>query len=183
MINKPAGIEIHGKNSITEGVIRYLEGKIPESLSFRPGPLHRLDRNTSGIVAFGKSLHGAREFSRLLKSDGIEKYYIAILDGKIPDRGKWTDILSREGLVTRIDGNSRGKKGITSFKTLFSTGELSLVLFRLHTGRTHQIRAQAGWHGHSLSGDVKYGGSRILRHYCLHAWLIKSVENLPPSSG
>jgi len=97
VLNKPIGALVHGRGSLGSAVEEYLSPRIPASLSFRPGPLHRLDRNTSGILVFSKSLKGAQVFSRLLRDGKIEKYYLALLDGKIRKQAEWIDRLERGG--------------------------------------------------------------------------------------
>ncbi|MBI9103459.1 MAG: RluA family pseudouridine synthase [Spirochaetales bacterium] len=186
VLNKPAGVLVHGEESLEIEVGIYLKGRIPESLSFKPGPLHRLDRNTSGIISFGKSLRGSRLFSSMMQSRALEKYYLSILKGKTEPSGIWEDELVRNNGITRISGKGKGKSSKTSYQTLTSNKSASLVLMQLHTGRTHQIRAQAAGHGHPLMGDNKYGGGtedRIKNTYYLHAWLMMPVKNgqsLPP---
>ncbi len=179
VVNKKIGILIHGDKSLNQQVGNYLSGKIPESLSFRPGPLHRLDRNTSGIVVFGKSLTGAREFSTMLTEGFLEKYYLGILEGKIRGAGIWTDSLIRNNEITRFASPGTGQEARTSYRTLLSNDRFSLVLFQLHTGRTHQIRAHASGHGHPLYGDKKYGSSGSPSGYFLHAWLLTCSSSDP----
>jgi 23S rRNA pseudouridine955/2504/2580 synthase len=72
-LNKPAGLQVHGRGSLEDMVRAYLEPKLPPSLSFRPGPLHRLDRPSSGVIAFSTSLEGARVFSAMLRKRMITK--------------------------------------------------------------------------------------------------------------
>jgi 23S rRNA pseudouridine955/2504/2580 synthase len=101
VLNKPAGLATHGpgrgsEKSLETLVQAYLAPKIPPSLSFKPGPLHRLDKPTSGIIVFSASLAGAQLFSALLRERRIRKTYLAILDGIMDRDETWEDILARD---------------------------------------------------------------------------------------
>jgi 23S rRNA pseudouridine955/2504/2580 synthase len=170
VINKPAGISTHGgaddSLNLAAAVLSYLEDKLPPSLSFMPGPLHRLDRGTSGLIVFGKSLEGARFFTRALLNGGVQKTYIAIVEGELTKTEVWEDWLFRDTderktyLGRGSTGGDGAKKAICRVRPVFSNGKLSVLEVELCTGRTHQIRAQAAARGHPLLGDVKYGGLR-----------------------
>ena len=129
-INKPKGQIVHGEKSLCEAVLQYFPSQI-QSLSFTPGPLHRLDKNTSGIITFSQSLDGARQFSKALQEGKTGKYYIGITEGtKVKSVFKNT-----------IDG----KLCICYTKTLEISKKynMSLVLFELITGKKHQIRRRS----------------------------------------
>lgn len=194
---KPKGALVHGQGGLDEAVRRYTEGRIETSLSFKPGPLHRLDRNTSGVLLFSKSLLGAQILGSLLAD--ARKHYLAVVDGAMKAPEEWTDPLTRSR-STRKSGVSRaGKTAHTTAEPLLVSGVCgsggrgsggrrrgqtvyTLVRFTLHTGRTHQIRAHAAAHGHPLSGDRKYGGSELAGGYVLHAWDIVFVSRDDDSS-
>ncbi len=174
-VDKPSGIVVHGRDSLDSLVQRYLAPRIAPSLSFRPGPGHRLDRNTTGIVLFAKSLHGARHLSRLLREGRVEKRYIGLLDGTIRGPLVWQDRLrrNRELRKTALAPGS-GQTAHTSVMPIATESNYTLVLFTIGTGRTHQIRAQASLHGHALTGDRKYeGSSSLTATYLLHAASIR----------
>jgi 23S rRNA pseudouridine955/2504/2580 synthase len=200
VLDKPAGILIHGPGSLEENVRGYLAPKLPPSLSFSPGPLHRLDRNTSGVVFFGKSTRGARSFSELLREGRIIKEYLAVVGGNLDTPAKWIDRIDRDegsrrstvrGPGEDIDTDSRpGKTASLTMEPLAAGNGVSLVRFVLHTGRTHQIRAQAASRGVPLLGDVKYGGPPLYTGetttpgkgeagpppYLLHAHRVRSAD-------
>jgi 23S rRNA pseudouridine955/2504/2580 synthase len=125
VLNKPAGLPVHGPESLETPVLRYLREKLPPSLSFRPGPLHRLDRPTSGIIVFSTALGGAREFSALLREGTIQKQYLALVEGNPGGPGVWEDWLlrDREQKKTFPAENQEGnaKKALTRVYTLGSS--------------------------------------------------------------
>jgi 23S rRNA pseudouridine955/2504/2580 synthase len=190
VLNKPRGITAHGEHSLLPSIIQYLQGKIPTSLTYTPGPLHRLDRNTTGILVFGKSLMGARLFSSALRNGLIEKQYVTILSGILEEPLRWEHVLKRDSrhkrtmLGTDATDESTGKRsiGITEVFPLAHSAVLpsgvTLAVLRIHTGRTHQIRAQASFEGHPLLGDIKYGGKKFRGGYFLHAFRLRMPNRL-----
>lgn len=193
-LDKPAGLLVHdGDNSLEAMVRRYLSGKLDASQSFAPGPLHRLDRNTSGVIAFSRSISGARVFSEALRQGLASKTYIALLEGQAGEPELWNDLVVRDGTTrkSRVEGReelheptSGAKEAIAEMVPLLANDHATLALIRLLTGRTHQIRSQAAAHGHPLLGDRKYGSpSKELRYY-LHAWKLsfrtRLFDELPP---
>ena len=181
ILNKPRGMLVHGHDSLEQEVRAYLTPKLPPSLSFRPGPLHRIDRNTSGLVTFGISIRGAERFTELLSAGQIRKIYLALVDGTLRRAAVWTDPLARDTAhrVTRIDPS--GKTAVTRAIPLISAKGRTLAAIEIETGRTHQIRAQAALHGHPLSGDRKYGSIHV-HPYLLHAFLLRP-SRLDPILG
>jgi 23S rRNA pseudouridine955/2504/2580 synthase len=171
-------------------VREYLAGKIPASLSFKPGPLHRLDRPSSGIVVFSTSIEGAQLFSTLMREHKVKKTYLAIVEGKAEKEETWEDILVRDKEAKKTFVSPEGKTAITKIKPLAheESGKYSLISAQIITGRTHQIRAQAASRGLPLAGDIKYSGKKIndKGSFFLHAWKLEflnfSIEApLPPT--
>ena len=191
--DKPAGIAVHGPGSLDLAVKAQYEravstGEISRSLSFRPGPLHRLDKPTSGAVAFSQTLEGARLFSDLMRRRLIVKTYLAVLEGRINASAGdifWHDLLARDGnagktLVGRSTGGTlKHREAGTAVKVIAANGGFTLAALRIVTGRTHQIRAQASSRGHPLAGDVKYGGKRRSGGLLLHALRMDFAAGLP----
>jgi 23S rRNA pseudouridine955/2504/2580 synthase len=195
IMNKPAGLAVHG--SIRRGVNRdgpaclddqiraYLRDKLPPSLSFRPGPLHRLDQVSSGIIVFSKSLAGARAFSALMRERRLRKTYLALTDGIIEGEEIWEESLVRDtvrGKTLAVTGEQAGAKSArTQVFPLAVHPPYSLIALEIETGRTHQIRSQAAFHGHPLTGDRKYGGSFQRGGLLLHALSLSFPdEGFPP---
>ena len=189
VFNKPAGLASHGPESLDTLVKAHhaRERQSARSLSFRPGPLHRLDRPTSGAIAFSENLAGARLFSELLREGRIAKTYLAIVEGRpAVSRGPavsrepivkpkstgemiWRDPLRRDGAARKtLVATARDTDGSLAAETrarLLASGDrYSLMELEISTGRTHQIRAQAAAHGYPLAGDLKYGGHPIQGH-------------------
>jgi 23S rRNA pseudouridine955/2504/2580 synthase len=175
VLNKPSGLPVHGAEESLDSYARaYLKGKIPPSLSFKPGPLHRLDQPTSGLIVFSKSLAGARFFSALMRERLMVKKYHALLDGRISGAEVWENTLirdknARKTFLETAQKEKNGKKAMTRVIPLAVNAAYSLVCAEIATGRTHQIRAQAAFYGHPLAGDRKYGGSTAEHGLLLHA--------------
>ena len=177
VINKKKGELVHSDGSskrftpLDQLVREYLDGETADSISFSPGPLHRLDRNTSGIIAFGKSAEGAREFSNALKNRETRKCYIALLDGRLTEQEHWEDYLTRDEKTntSHVAKNSKGDLAITIATPFLISDGKTLAQMEIKTGRTHQIRCQASFHHHPLTGDAKYHGSHNEAGYYLHS--------------
>ena len=187
ILNKPRGVLTHGQSSLTEDIIGYLRRPAHNYSTFRPGPLHRLDRNTSGVISFGKTVQGAQQFSRLIALRLIDKYYITVLDGVLPRNENWSDPLERDtsSQITRKAEGFPGNTAELEIYPLDSRNNRTFAAVRLLTGITHQIRCQCALHGYPLAGDRKYGKSVRSPGYLLHAILIRfpeSSELLPGKS-
>ncbi len=199
-MNKPRGIAVHGPDGLDQQVRTYLGDSLPHSLSFRPGPIHRLDRNTTGIVFFGKSAVGARRLSEYLRNDSARKVYMAVLDGALRTPVVWEDRLRRDtrkrrshrvsgspgrdtsnrSSSNRSSSNRRheaGQTAVTGVCPILWNNEATLALCTIRTGRTHQIRAQAAIHDVPLLGDRKYGGRAERGGYILHAMVFILPED------
>jgi len=189
ILNKPAGLSVHGKDSVDNLVQSYLAPKLRPSLSFKPGPLHRLDRPSSGVLVFSSSLEGAQRFSEMMREGKIKKQYLAVVEGQIENKEVWNDELFRDTKIKKtFTGNSgenntnhlKGKPALTRVRNLIGNKDYSLVLLEIETGRTHQIRAQAASRRHPLLGDKKYGGGPLSGGFLLHAWRLYLPPPFPP---
>ena len=182
VINKKKGELVHSDGSskrftpLDQLVREYLEDETSASISFSPGPIHRLDRNTSGIIAFAKTAEGAREFSNALQNRETRKCYIALLDGKLTEPEHWEDYLTRDEKTNTShaapSGSGNGDLAITIATPFLISGGKTLAQVEIKTGRTHQIRCQASCHRHPLTGDAKYHGSYNEAGYYLHSCCI-----------
>jgi 23S rRNA pseudouridine955/2504/2580 synthase len=174
ILNKPAGIATHGEDSLETRVSAFLADKLPPSLSFKSGPLHRLDTPTSGVIVFSTSLEGARHFSALIREQRARKRYIALVDGRLNEPARWEDALVRDKAAKKTYvAETDAARAETAVYPLASNADCSLIMAEISTGKTHQIRAQAAFHGHPLSGDGKYGGSALAGGLLLHAYSLE----------
>ncbi|HTY51023.1 MAG TPA: RluA family pseudouridine synthase [Steroidobacteraceae bacterium] len=159
VLNKPAGIAVHGGSGIGFGIIEALRAARPqETLEL----VHRLDRDTSGCLLVARKPQVLRELHELMRTGQVDKGYLALL------RGQWN--LGRKRIDvplathTRVGGErtvrvqAGGKEAVSTFTPVQFFGRLaSLVEVDLETGRTHQIRVHAAHAGHPVAGDDKYG--------------------------
>jgi 23S rRNA pseudouridine955/2504/2580 synthase len=160
-INKPSGVASHGGSGISFGAIETMRALRPrDGLEL----VHRLDRDTSGLLVFAKKRSALTELQRLLREDhgsGIEKRYLALLLGRMPDGTMSVDaplhVGLRQGGERHVQVNAIGKPSISHFRALERRGGQSYCEIRIETGRTHQIRVHAQHIGHPVAGDDKYG--------------------------
>ena len=200
IIDKPYDRTVHGKaDGLYEDVQEYLSAKsndkVSNSLSFRPGPLHRLDRRTTGLLVFSKSLEGARWFSESIKNHTIKKKYIGLAEGKLTKSELWQDKfaaaeqnkeLNNEKAFYTVEENEEGLTAQTQATPLaygkLNSKPVTLVEYSIKTGRKHQIRLQSSLHKHPLAGDTAYGGSKIKeaeREFYLQAYSLKFPSDNP----
>jgi 23S rRNA pseudouridine955/2504/2580 synthase len=180
IINKPKGLLTHGPAGLDEIIAAYHAGTPQSSLSFRPAPLHRLDRNTSGALAVSASINGARTFSAALRDGRIGKEYLALLDGRLEAAIVLKDRLSRDGenRTSTVIRDGDGPIADTRLVPICANAEYTLAAVRITTGLTHQIRVQCASHGHPLAGDGKYGGSPLKGSYLLHCAFLEFPADL-----
>ncbi|GMO65038.1 MAG: RluA family pseudouridine synthase [Treponemataceae bacterium] len=132
------------------------------SLSFTPAPLHRLDKQTTGLLVCSKNIVGAQVFSKMLQEKALKKYYVAVLQGVLPQNQE------QDWSGTTIDDKTDGKKTRTFAKPLDYGTEtrlrlpLTLAEICIETGVKHQIRKSASAAGFPLFGDTRYGGERFV---------------------
>lgn len=164
-LNKPSGVASHGGSGISFGAIETLR-------ALRPGKtlelVHRLDRDTSGLLIVAKKRSALSELQALLREDhgaGIRKRYLTLLVGRMPDGTMTVDaplhVGLRQGGERHVQVNPIGKASISHFKVLERKGGHSYCEVRIETGRTHQIRVHAQHLGHPVAGDDKYGDADV----------------------
>jgi len=166
-INKPAGMASHGGSGVSAGVIETLRALHPEqSLEL----VHRLDRDTSGLLLVAKkraALTGLQALFREDHASGIDKRYLALLCGRLPDGVMRVEaplhVGLRQGGQRHVQVHADGKAALSEFKVLERRGGQSWCEVRIHSGRTHQIRVHAQHLGHPVAGDDKYGDAELNR--------------------
>ena len=184
VINKPAGLLTHPdtneqKDTLVNRVLAYLyqKGELSEARTFLPASVNRLDRNTSGIVLFGKDQTTLRTLTAMIRERELQKTYLGLVWGEWRGQGEIRASLIKEhdanGTVrVKVTADDQGVTALTRYRVLGSTAAYSLVQLDLVSGRTHQLRAHLQSVGHPLVGDVKYGGKIGLgvNHQLLHAY-------------
>ena len=163
VVDKPAGVVVHPGAGRTHGTLaQALEGRAaggPDPT--RAGIVHRLDRDTSGLLVVAKSEEAHTALQRMLRERRIEREYLALVEGRPDARAGTIDAPSgrdrdrRTVMSTRTD---RARSAVTHFEVIEVLPRTTLLRVKLETGRTHQIRAHLAAIGHPVCGDTRYGG-------------------------
>jgi len=170
-VDKPAGVLSQKDKSGEEDLASLL--KKQEGIQGFLAPVHRLDRNTSGLLILALNSGGADILTKLLKEGKVRKKYIALVKGDPGESGTYEFPLSKDEAENKATHDEEGgKEAITHYKRLAFYGNSSLVEVEIETGRSHQIRAHFSLAGHALIGDRKYAKkpwSEIFERPALHA--------------
>ncbi|MDP5000301.1 MAG: RluA family pseudouridine synthase [Flavobacterium sp.] len=172
VINKPAGMVVHPGHGNYSGTLvnalAYHFENLPMNSSERPGLVHRIDKDTTGLLVVAKTELAMAYLSKQFAEKTSEREYVALVWGNIEE-----DEGTVEGNIGRHDTNrmrmavhesdEKGKPAVTHYKVLERFGYVTLVSCQLETGRTHQIRVHMKHIGHTLFNDERYGGDSILK--------------------
>ena len=209
LVNKPAGMLSQKAKETDESLVEYLidylleSGKLTENglRAFRPSVCNRLDRNTSGIVAAGKSLAGLQMLSGVFKDRSIHKYYQCLVSGEIRDVKTVDGWLLKDEKKNQVrilteaeakrfggrGGDEEPKRIRTKYEPIATDGRFTLLRVTLLTGRSHQIRAHLASLGHPIVGDSKYGGvskvnpsGRTVKYQLLHSYRLEFPKLAEP---
>ncbi|TBW02112.1 23S rRNA pseudouridine(955/2504/2580) synthase RluC [Azotobacter chroococcum] len=166
LLNKPAGIAVHGGSGLSHGVIEALRQLRPEAKDLEL--VHRLDRDTSGLLMIAKRRSMLRHLHEALRGDGVDKRYLALVCGFWPAARKQVSAPLQKNTLRSgermVEVDEEGREALTLFRVLRRFGDFAtLVEAKPVTGRTHQIRVHARHAGHPIAGDAKYGDEEFTR--------------------
>lgn len=160
IVNKPAGTLVIPDrfNSALPSLGRQLEAKLGQQIWI----VHRLDRDTSGVICFAKTEAAHKYLSKLFQERDVTKLYVGLLNGRvIPTEGRIEKAITEHPAIKgKMIVAKRGKASVTDYKVLEQWPLYSLVQFQIHTGRTHQIRVHMQSIGHSIVCDELYGDGK-----------------------
>ncbi len=174
VVNKPAGMVVHPghgnySGTLINGLIFHFDN-LPNNSSERPGLVHRIDKDTSGLLVIAKTENAMAHLSLQFAEKTSEREYIALVWGNMEDdEGTIEGNIGRhpknrlQNTVFFGDDEDKGKPAVTHYKVIERLGYVTLVSCKLETGRTHQIRVHMKHIGHTLFNDERYGGERILK--------------------
>ena len=174
VVNKPVGMVVHPGHGNYSGTlinaIIYRFDNLPNNSSDRPGLVHRIDKDTSGLLVIAKTEHAMAHLSMQFAEKTSEREYVALVWGNVEtDEGTVEGNIGRhpknrlQNTVYLGDEADKGKPAVTHYKVLERFGYVTLVSCKLETGRTHQIRVHMKHIGHTLFNDERYGGDAILK--------------------
>ncbi len=174
IVNKPAGMVVHPGHGNYSGTLinalTYHFENLPNNSSNRPGLVHRIDKDTSGLLVIAKTEDAMVHLAKQFFDKSSEREYVALVWGNVEqDEGTIKGNIGRhpknrlQNTVFEGDDAEKGKPAITHYKVLERLGYVTLVSCVLETGRTHQIRVHMKHIGHTLFNDERYGGDQILK--------------------
>ena len=185
VIDKEAGIVVHPSHghesgTLVNAVMYHIKDLSGINGEIRPGIVHRLDKDTSGLLIIAKNDTAHLRLSEMFGSSGIRKTYIAILKGKInKESGKLETLIGRDPKDRKKMAvvKTNGKTAITYFQVLDKNEKFSLVKVNIQTGRTHQIRVHMKYLGYPVLGDSVYGrDNKIAGRQMLHAYKLEFLH-------
>ncbi|MCG2431506.1 RluA family pseudouridine synthase [Aequorivita xiaoshiensis] len=174
VVNKEAGMVVHPGHGNYSGTLinalTYHFENLPNNSSNRPGLVHRIDKDTSGLLVVAKTEEAMTHLAKQFFDKTTEREYVALVWGNVEENeGTIEGNIGRhpknrlQNTVYENDDEEKGKPAVTHYKVLERLGYVTLVSCRLETGRTHQIRVHMKYIGHTLFNDERYGGEKILK--------------------
>lgn len=189
-LNKPAGLAVHGGSGVSSGVIEQLRRQRPQARFLEL--VHRLDRETSGILLVAKKRSALTALHAALREGGMDKHYQVLIRGRFRNRRQTVKLALEKFLTSegerRVRVDRAGQESVTVFTRLARWADFSLLDAELRTGRTHQIRVHLAHLKHPIAGDDKYGdfawnreiARQGLKRMFLHAARLSLIH---PASG
>lgn len=172
VLNKPAGLVVHPghgnySGTLLNGLLHHFK-QLPKNANDRPGLVHRIDKDTSGLLVVAKTDTAMTHLAKQFFDKTSERKYTALVWGDVKeDAGTITGAIGRHPKnrlqMAVFEDNSQGKEAVTHYQVLERFGYVTLLECQLETGRTHQIRAHMKHFGHTLFNDARYGGDSILK--------------------
>ncbi len=183
---KPSGIlsqeDISKDPDMLTLIKEYLVEKYNKPGEAYLGLVHRLDRNTSGVMVFAKTSKAASRLSEQIRNEGFNKEYLAIVEGSLKPNNEFITLKhnlekNEKENKSYVSNKGNAKEAVLMYQVLDSKNNLSLVKIKLITGRHHQIRTQFSHIGHPVYGDVKYGSSnKCGNYYSLCAYKLNIIH-------
>lgn len=175
VVNKPAGMVVHPghgnyKDTLINGLIFHFE-HLPENQNNRPGLVHRIDKDTSGLLVVAKTEQAMTHLAQQFFDKSTQREYVALVWGNVEeDRGRVEGHIGRHPknrlqntVFEGEDAELKGKSAVTHYEVIERLGYVTLIRCILETGRTHQIRVHMKHIGHTLFNDERYGGNEVLK--------------------
>ncbi|HBB48106.1 MAG TPA: RNA pseudouridine synthase [Flavobacteriaceae bacterium] len=194
VVNKPAGMVVHPghgnyKDTLINGLIFHIEN-LPENQNNRPGLVHRIDKDTSGLLVVAKTEQAMTHLAQQFFEKTTQREYIALVWGNVEeDRGTIEGHIGRHPknrlqntVFEGDDADIKGKPAVTHYQVIERLGYVTLVRCILETGRTHQIRVHMKHIGHTLFNDERYGGNEILKgtHFTKYKQFVDNCFKILP---
>ena len=190
VINKQAGLVVHPAHghysgTLVNAILYHIKDLSGINGEIRPGIVHRLDKDTSGLIVIAKNDKVHAALTEMFQEKKIRKTYLAILKGKLnKSEGKIVTQIGRDKndrkKMTVIDDATKGKNAITNYRVISQNNLFTLVKVNIETGRTHQIRVHMRYLGYPILGDSVYGRKDNEKRQMLHAY---KLEFLHPVTG
>lgn len=175
VVNKPSGLVVHPgygnySGTLVNGLVFHFEQlpSLPNNFYGRPGLVHRIDKNTSGLLVVAKTEDALTHLAKQFFEKSTQRIYYALVWGDIRESGTVRKPMGRSlknrKIMTVFTSEEEGKPAVTHYKPLINYGLVTLVECQLETGRTHQIRVHMQSIGHPLFNDPEYGGNKVLKN-------------------